>query len=69
MAATKIVVTLEYENEGTFEMRVKKDADATISIVRIQENSNVVTVWPNAAKICEDEFTLLVAQAGEVMKA
>ena len=69
MAATKVVITLEYENEGTFEMKVKKGDAAAISIVRIQENSNVGIVWPNVAKICEDEFVLLIAEAGEVMKA
>lgn len=64
----RVTITLDYENGKSFEMKVKEGADPTISIVKVQENSNISSIWTNVSSICNTYFASLVEAAGSEMK-
>lgn len=60
MASSKYVITMEWENGKSLEMRSKKDADAAILIIRTEENNHFVDTRVQVEQICDTYFSRVV---------
>ncbi len=57
MAATKTTIVLEWENNQSFELRCKEtDTSPWLTILHVDENSDIKGLWDDIAGICVDFF-------------
>lgn len=69
MAATVVDVKFTYENTVDFKMQVRTDAGAWTTIVEMEENGILGSLWPNVQDICETYLKSELTTIGNVMKA
>ena len=68
MPETTIKLIIKWENEAGFELTSKEDDNETITIVKLEENACIGTIWDNVANICNDYFSHLMRRIGDDMK-
>jgi len=69
MATSQILVRLQWENDVGFQMDAKRDTDDYITIVQMDENGHIGSLWTNAQSICETYFKEKLDLIGSEMKA
>lgn len=69
MAAKELELTLKWENGVSFEMTSKRDAGDTSTVVMLDENGQLDTLWPNIHKICRTFFIAQLTSIGDEMKS
>jgi hypothetical protein len=69
MAAKQLIFIFDWENKKVFEMRAAEpEALSYTSIVRVEENSNIGSIWGNIQEICESYIHGQISQIGAEMK-
>jgi hypothetical protein len=57
MAETKTTITLTWENNESFELRCREtDESDWLTIIHVDENSDIKGLWDDIASICVDFF-------------
>lgn len=67
MAAQKIILILEWENNKFFELTEKPEGGEKKTIMRAEENQHLEAMWPNIAAACSGFFGAVMAKIGEEM--
>jgi len=68
MAATVELVRFTFENGVSFKMDWKQDDGSYVTIIEMEENGHIETLWNNAAEICKTFLAERIKNAGAVMK-
>jgi len=63
---SKIEIKLKWENDNFFEMTAKTDSEAT-TIVRVEENGCIETLWSHISSICKAYLAKQLDTIGEEM--
>ena len=50
MAEQKLDVTIKWENDNYFEVKAKKNGGENFTIIRNDENSHLLDMWPGVRK-------------------
>jgi hypothetical protein len=69
MAATEILMKFAWENGVGFTMTSKENNDPIVTIVDIDENGFISSLWPHTQAICEDYVKKELNRIGSEMKA
>lgn len=69
MAIQRWRFDLEWENNNTFEMTEKLDDGDSVSVIKIEENAELINLWNHIESICKATFDAKLQQIGEDMKA
>ena len=69
MAQQEFEITFKWENGVNFEMTSKKNSDPVISIIKVEENGKMNTVWGGTQQVCIAFLTDIISQIGQEMKA
>lgn len=67
--ANEIEIKLKWENEDSFEMTLKEDNGETLSVIRVEENGTLASLWGNVAEICISSFTKHIKIIGDEMSS
>ncbi len=68
MAATKTTITLEWENTKSFEMKCREEEGQNwLTILHVDENSDIRGLWDNIAGICIDFFAQRMKKVKDAM--
>ena len=68
MAATNTTIQLTWENGNYFELRCKEtDESPILTILHVDENSNIEGLWNNIAGICVDFFAQRIKRVKDDM--
>ena len=68
MAVSKIQLTIRWENDQFFEMKVKPDDGDGNVVLRMDENTYLPALWSDVTKICSNYFKKIMEQIGNEMK-
>ncbi len=68
MAQSELELTLTWENNVSFALTAKKDAAAVKTIVSLEENGQIGTLWEHVQAICTDFFRGELDDIGATMK-
>ena len=68
MAATEILMKLAWENSVGFTMTSKEGAEDVLTVVDIDENGFISSLWPHVQSICEDYLKKELNRIGSEMK-
>ena len=63
----KITLELNWENSKSFSLTMKRDG-TNITIVEVEENGCIASIWPDVQDICEVFFRTTVTTIGDEMK-
>lgn len=69
MAAKELEIKLSWENGVSFEMTAKRDAGVVSTVVQLDENGQIATLWPNIHNICRTFFIAELTTIGTEMKS
>ena len=70
MAAKQVVILFQWENGKSFQMLVQEPGmENYLTIVRIEENSDIGSIWNNTEEICKTYVKQQIYKIGEEMKA
>lgn len=61
-----LTLKLKWENEKSFEF-TEDENDKVLSIIKVEENGNIATLWPQIQKICCDTFNSKMEAIGQEM--
>jgi len=61
-----LTIKLKWENNVSYEMTVT-EGDKTISIVKVEENGHIETLWPHIQNICNQYFQEKIEAIGVEM--
>ncbi len=64
----ELEIKLIWENDTSFEMTSKQDAEDIISIIKVGENGDLATIWEHIERICYAYFTSKLTSVGDEMK-
>ncbi len=67
MAESVLLLRIKWENQSHFEMESKRDDEAYIQTVRMEENGSLSSLWPHISNICKDFLVVQLLEIGEVM--
>lgn len=48
----EIILKLKWENGVSFEMMEKVGEGDTLSVIKIEENADIASIWTNISRIC-----------------
>jgi len=69
MATQTRLIRLTWENDNQFKMDTKLDDGDWITIVQMDENGHIASLWPSAQTICETYVKEQLSLIGSEMKA
>ena len=69
MAEHEYELTLKWENEKSFQMTAKKDAEEKFTVVKMDENNSISLVWPHVSAIIRGYFNKITGEIGTEMKS
>ena len=70
MAADTRLIRLSWENGVNFKMDTKLNDDSYITVIEMDENGCIGTLWDNgAASVCKKFFDSQIDNIGDVMRA
>ena len=69
MAEKQIEITLTWQNNVSFLMKLKEHGEEYKDVISLEENSDIASIWDNIAQICNITFRDHVSAIGEEMKA
>ena len=69
MAAQTRLIRLTWENGVNFKMDTKLNDENYITIIEMDENGHISSLWTNAQSICETFFNEKLNTIGTEMKA
>ena len=69
MAQKQTIVILRWENGKSFEMLAQEEgAQDYITVVKLDENSDIAALWDSVQTICETYLKKQIAEVGAEMK-
>ena len=68
MAQSELEFKLTWENNVSFTLTAKKDAEPVKTIVSLEENGQIGTLWEHVQAICTDYFRTELDDIGATMK-
>jgi len=69
MAAKQLVLIFQWENTKSFQMLAQEpEMTEYLTIVRVEENSDLASLWRNVQEICEKYCLDQIKQIGTEMK-
>ncbi|KKL71580.1 hypothetical protein LCGC14_2093510 [marine sediment metagenome] len=69
MALIEIEIMLKWENGVSFEMTEKEDDGAVVSIIKVEENANIASIWPHIREVCKAQIEGYLNRVGDEMKS
>jgi len=69
MAESELEIKITWENGKGFTMSSKKDAEDVKTVIDIDENGHLSSMWPHIEACCKEYLTSELNQIGSVMKA
>lgn len=48
----KLEITFTWENEDHFTMKAKLDQEDAVSIIKVEENSQIASIWRHIKDLC-----------------
>lgn len=69
MAASELELKLTWENNVSFTFTAKKDAEPVKTVVSLEENGHIGTIFPHIEEICKDFFNIELADIATTMKS
>jgi len=69
MTEKQRTIKFKWENGKYFEMTEKEGDGETLTIIRVEENSNIAALWGNIAAICTNYLMKVIKVAGDEMKS
>lgn len=69
MAESELEIKFKWENNVSFEMLSKRDAEAVQTVVKADENTHLALIWSSLQSICQAYFQAELKKIGDEMKA
>jgi hypothetical protein len=69
MALKKIVMTVKWENQKSFQLDAKEDDLTDITIVKVEEDGCIKELWSNVEAICRIYLDKTLKEIGDEMKS
>jgi len=69
MTEKQRTIKFKWENGKYFEMTEREGDGETLTIIRVEENSNIAALWDSITKICADYLAMIVKNIGDEMKS
>lgn len=69
MAATRIRVDIEWENNESFEITAKEDSGNALTVIKADENGHLAALWSSYTDIMERYIKAVMARVGKEMAA
>lgn len=67
MAATRIRVDIEWENNVGFEITAKEGAGSVLTVIKADENGHLAELWSSYTDIVERYIKAIMARVGREM--
>lgn len=68
MADTVRIIRLSYENGVRFKMDTKLNSGAYVTILEMDENGDIASLWSSAQQLCEKYAREQLTAIGKVMR-
>lgn len=68
MAASTLTLQLSWENGMQFKMLAQHDGGTAITIIEMDENGHLASLWPSIQEACQLYFKHEIEEVGSVMK-
>lgn len=65
----KYRIILEYENGVNFNMTCKFNDEDNITIISMDENGHIASLWDNIEDVCKTFFAEKLSTVGDAMKS
>ena len=64
----EIEIKLKWKNSDYFEMTQKVEAQEWNTVVKVEENGQIASIWDKVSDICKIDFQSHIGTIGEEMK-